>query len=318
MKEAFFDALCELAKENPNIEFLKADAGFNAKYQFGYPKQYSNIGISEQNMIALAAGMALEGKTVFAYSLVDFASIRCLDQIRVDAGYNKINVKIVSCGTGFDYCDDGVSHIAIDDISALRAIPNLILFSPCDPHEAYAVTKAAALIQGPCFIRLGRGAEPALHKERLAGYKVGEAVVLKPGTDIMIFVTGSIAIEALAAANHLSSYDVGVYSFPTVKPIDRNFILRSADKARLIVTLEEHIVAGGFGGAVAEILAETAARKAVFKRIGVDEDFANSPEVHSPENLRSLFFQHAPPAFMKKHCKITARDVEETIRGMIG
>jgi transketolase len=313
MKGSFFDALCELAAADRNIEFIKADAGFNAKYQSGYPKQYLNIGISEQNMIGVAAGMALEGKTVFAYSLVDFASLRALDQIRVDMGYNRANVKAVSCGTGFDYCDDGVSHISVDDISALRAIPNLAVFSPCDPHEAFAVTKAAAETKMPCFIRLGRGGEPKLHSAPIENYRIGDVLTLKEGRDVMVLATGSIAGEALKAAA-LSDVEVGVYSFPTVSPIDREFVANAMNTARAVVTVEEHALAGGFGGAIAEIIADTGANNAKFKRIGVAYNFAAGKEIHSEQALPELFYKHSPPAYMRRQCGITAEDIVSAIR----
>ncbi|MEG1243959.1 MAG: transketolase C-terminal domain-containing protein [Oscillospiraceae bacterium] len=317
MKEAFFDALCELAEENPNIEFIKADAGFNAKYQTTYPKQYLNIGISEQNMIGVAAGMALEGKTVFAYSLVDFASLRALDQIRVDVGYNCTNVKIVSCGTGFDYCDDGVSHIAVDDISALRTVPNLVLFSPCDPYEAYAITKRAAEIKLPCFIRLGRGGEPKLHKAPIENYNIGDVLTLKPGQEVMILVTGSIAREALAASQRLAKIGInaGVYSFPTISPINTTFIKNAMRDAKMVLTVEEHSLAGGFGAMTAEVIADAnICGGAIFKRIGVDYQFATDPEVHSDKLLPGLFYKYSPTLYMNRQCKLTADAIVECVK----
>lgn len=309
MKESFFDALCELAEADHNIEFIKADAGFNAKYQKNHANQYLNIGISEQNMIGVAAGMAFTGKTVFAYSLVDFTSLRTLDQIRVDLGYNCANVKVVSCGTGFDYCDDGVSHIAVDDISALRAVPNLVVFSPCDPYEAYVVTKKAAETKLPCFIRLGRGGEPKLHAAPIENYNIGDVLTLQEGKDVKILVTGSIAREALKACQKLNELgiDAGVYSFPTINPIDKSFIHKAMEESKMVLTVEEHTLAGGFGASIAEIIADSnLSGQAIFKRIGVDCQFTTAPEIHDEQMLQGLYYNYTPAEYLKMQCKLTA------------
>ncbi|WP_312635372.1 transketolase C-terminal domain-containing protein [Oscillibacter sp.] len=309
MKESFFDALCELAEADLNVEFIKADAGFNAKYQNNYANQYLNIGISEQNMIGVAAGMAFSGKTVFAYSLVDFTSLRTLDQIRVNLGYNCANVKVVSCGTGFDYCDDGVSHIAVDDISALRTVPNLVIFSPCDPYEAYVVTKKAAETKLPCFIRLGRGGEPKLHTAPVDNYKIGDVLTLQEGRDVKILVTGSIAGEALKACQKLNAMGIntGVYSCPTINPINKSFIEQAMKDAKMVLTVEEHTLAGGFGAMIAEIIADSnMSGQAIFKRIGVDYQFTTAPEIHDEQMLSGLYYNYTPAEYLKMQCKLTA------------
>lgn len=316
MKESFYDALCDLAQENPNIEFIKADAGFNAKYQNNFSKQYLNIGISEQNMIGVAAGMAFSGKTVFAYSLVDFSSLRVLDQIRVDLGYNCADVKVVSCGTGFDYCDDGVSHIAVDDISALRAVPNLIIFSPCDPYEAYAVTKAAATVKQPCFIRLGRGGEPELHKAEIVNYRIGDVLELHRGKEIAILVTGSIAREALNTAEKLKEkgIEVGVYSFPTIAPLNKSFVENIMKSAQLVITLEEHSLEGGFGAAIAEVVADlNIGNCASFVRLGVESAFASSKVTHEDSSMKDIFHLCTPAKYFRKVCGLASENIEAIV-----
>lgn len=326
MKNAFFDALCDLAAENPDIEFIRADVGFNARYNKNHPKQCLNIGICEQNMIGVAGGMALEGKTVFTYSLVDFTTYRNLDQIRVVAGYNKANIKVVTCGTGFDYCVDGVSHVSVDNLNVMLNIQNLTIFSPCDPVETYAITVAAAKIKGPCFIMIGIGGEPNLHKAPITDYEAGQVLPLRsvslhepPGSDIQIFVTGSIAGEVITAADNLAKngIDVGVYSFPTIKPLNEAFIKEAASKASLIVTVEEHLLPGGFGSAVAEVLAEMPGRKAKFKRIGVPEGWCDNPEINNEKRLLELYNKCEAPAYLRKYAGLTAPSLEKTIKGLI-
>lgn len=289
MKKAFFSTLYELAKNNPNLLFIKGDTAYIPDYQAAFPNQYLDVGIAEQNMMGIAAGMALEGKIPFTYSIVNFATMRCLEQIRNDVAYHNLNVKIVSCGVGFDYGPLGATHHATEDLAIMRVFPNLTIFSPCDPVETVAVTKAAVAINGPCFIRNGHGGEPVLHKSPIDSFQVGKAIRLKEGNDIAIFATGSIANDALQAAEILESknYNTGVYSFPTVKPIDKDLILSCAATSNLILTIEEHTVIGGFGSAVAEVIAEAPSRKAKFKRIGINDVFTS--EIGTREYQKSFY-----------------------------
>jgi transketolase len=289
MKKAFFNTLYELAKENANLQFIKGDTAYIPDYQAAFPNQYLDVGIAEQNMIGIAAGMAFEGKIPFTYSIVNFATMRCLEQIRNDIAYHNLNVKIVSCGVGFDYGALGATHHATEDLAIMRALPNITVFSPCDPVETVAVTKAAFMLNGPCFIRNGHGGEPVLHKEILNDFKVGKAIRLKEGNDIAIFVTGSIANDALRGAELLENEKIhaGVYSFPTVKPIDKDLILSCAKTTRLILTVEEHTIIGGFGSAVAEVIAEAQGCKARFKRIGINDTFTS--EIGTREYQKSFY-----------------------------
>ncbi len=289
MKKAFFNTLYELAKENPNLQFIKGDTAYIPEYQAAFPNQYLDVGIAEQNMIGIAAGMALEGKIPFTYSIVNFATMRCLEQIRNDVAYHNLNVKIISCGVGFDYGALGATHHATEDLAIMRALPNIVVFSPCDPIETIAVTKAAFAFNGPCFIRNGHGGEPVLHKSLLDNFEVGKAICLKEGGDVVIFVTGSIANDALQGAEILESKKIstGVYSFPTVKPIDKDLIISCAETASLIITVEEHTVVGGFGSSVAEVIAERPSCKAKFKRVGINDVFTS--EIGTREYQKSFY-----------------------------
>lgn len=275
MKKTFFDTLYKLAEEDKRVMFIKADTAYVPDFQKAFPKQYLDVGIAEQNMIGIAAGMALEGKIPFTYSIVNFSSMRCLEQIRNDIAYHKLNAKIVSCGAGFDYGYLGATHHATEDLGIMRGMPNMIVFSPCDSYEVISIMNSVLSIDGPCFIRIGHGGEKILHKNPIQDFKIGKAYQLVMGKDVSIFATGSITEEAVMAARELNSkgYDVGVYSFPTIKPIDKELIMKCANQSRLIITVEEHNIIGGLGSAVAEVLAEMPSRGAILKRIGVQDVF---------------------------------------------
>lgn len=289
MKAAFFSKLYEMASQHPELQFIKGDTAYVPDFQEKYPSQYLDVGIAEQNMIGIAAGMALEGKIPITYSIVNFATMRCLEQIRNDIAYHNLNVKIVSCGQGFDYGPLGATHHATEDIAIMRTIPNMTIFCPCDPYETVAVTQAAIDICGPCFIRNGHGGERRLHKAPLDNFVAGKALPLLEGSEIVLCVTGSIASDACMAAQELrdAGYDVGVYSFPTVKPLDREFILERLNTAKVLISIEEHSIIGGFGSAVAEVISEAGPHNALFRRIGIKDLF--SEEIGSREYLKQYY-----------------------------
>ena len=276
MRDTFVRTLIGLAKEDPSIELVTADLGFGVLKPFWeqLPDQFTNCGIAEQNMTALAAGMALSGKTVFTYSIGNFPTLRGLEQIRNDAAYHNANVKIVCIGGGFVYGSLGMSHQATEDLAVMRALPGVTVLAPGDLVEAEAATRAIARYPGVCYLRLGRGGEKRIH-QRLDGFAIGKAVPVRDGKRAVIFSTGAIldevghAPELLRAAGH----DPAVYTFPTVKPIDRAVIGDCARRFELIVTVEEHNVVGGFGSAVAEVLAELPGAKARLLRIGLNDTY---------------------------------------------
>ena len=276
MKKTFFDTLYKLAEADKRVIFIKGDTAYVPQFQNAFPQQYLDVGIAEQNMIGIAAGMALEGRIPFTYSIVNFSSMRCLEQIRNNIAYHNLNAKIISCGAGFDYGFLGATHHATEDLGIMRGMPNMTVFSPSDPYETVAVMHAALDINGPCFIRVGHGGENILHQKPIEDFKVGKAYKLVSGNDISIFATGSIAEEAVKAANELNSkgYDIGLYSFPTIKPIDKELIMRCANQSKLILTVEEHNVIGALGSAVAEVMAEMPSHCAMLHRIGIQDTFA--------------------------------------------
>jgi Transketolase, C-terminal subunit len=293
MRNTFIDTLFDIAKRDKNVILMTGDLGFGVLTKFWetYPKQFINAGISEQNMTAMAAGMAFEGKTVFTYSIGNFPTLRCLEQIRNDVAYHRANVKIVAVGGGFAYGALGMSHHATEDIAIMRSLPELTVFTPCDPYETAAVTELAAQMDGPCYIRLGKGGEKHLHAFPV-NVIIGKALPLREGNDTAILVAGAIAEEALEAAEILYEQGIScaVYSFPTVKPIDSETIRELAMKVDCIYTLEEHNIVGGFGSAVAEVMAEQPT-KAILNRIGLNDEFSSI--VGSQKYLRKQYGMNA-------------------------
>lgn len=278
MRDAFVKTLIQLAQNDRNIELITGDLGFGVlkPYWEKLPNQFSNAGIAEQNMTSVAAGMALEGKIVFTYSIGNFSTIRCLEQIRNDSAYHNANVKIVCVGGGFAYGSLGMSHHATEDIALLRALPNVTVMCPGDLVEAEEATKAIVNYPGTCYLRLGRGGEKRVHTD-IKDFTIGKALRIgstKQRERVALFSTGAILDETTEAARLLELKGIGVeqFSFPTVKPIDKQVILDCANRCEYIVTVEEHNIVGGFGGAVAEILAESGTR-ARLVRIGLHDQY---------------------------------------------
>lgn len=276
MRNAAVKKLTALAERDSNIILMSADLGYGVlnDYREKLPHQFFNSGICEQNMTSVAAGMALEGKTVFTYSIANFPTLRCLEQIRNDAAYNRANVKIIAVGGGFAYGDLGMSHHATEDIAVLRALPDVTVFAPGDLSEAEAAVELAYRTPGTCYIRLGKGGEPRIHASS-DGLPIRRGICLMDGKSVCIFSSGGILGETKKAAETLNAAGIStaLYSFPMVKPLDEKLVRECAQKFDLIVTVEEHNIVGGFGGAIAEILSEMPSKKAYLKRIGLCDTY---------------------------------------------
>ena len=289
MRDTFVRTLIELAKEDKNIELVTGDLGFGVlkPYWEAVPEQFTNAGIAEQNMTTLAAGMALTGKTVFTYSIGNFPTLRCLEQIRNDCAYHNANVKVVCVGGGFVYGSLGMSHHATEDIAILRALPDVVVLAPGDLLEAEEATKAMAKYNGTCYLRLGRGGEKKIH-QKIENFEIGKAIKVKDGSRVAIFSTGAIFEEIEGAVEILKEQGLNpaVYTFPTVKPLDIEVINKTAKDFDLIVTVEEQNIVGGFGSAVAEVLAEQQT-KARLLRVGLNDTY--STIVGSQKYLRGQF-----------------------------
>lgn len=307
MRDTFVRTLVELAKEDKNIELITGDLGFGVLKPFWetIPDQFTNAGIAEQNMTTVAAGMALEGKTVFTYSIGNFPTLRCLEQIRNDCAYHNANVKVVCIGGGFVYGSLGMSHQATEDLAILRALPDVVVMAPADLVEAEECTKALAAYPGTAYLRLGRGGEKRIH-DHIENFQIGKAIKVRDGRRIAIFSTGAIFEEVNAAYQDLiaKGYDPAVYTFPTVKPIDKDVIEECAREFEVIVTCEEHNIIGGFGSAVAEIMAEMKEKKAYLLRIGLNDEY--SIKVGNQNYLRQQYGMDS---------KSIVEKIEDTIHG---
>ena len=274
MRIAFVNALFELAKKNKKIHLITGDLGFSVfeEYMSKLPKQYLNAGVAEQNMTGVAVGMAMEGKIPFIYSIDPFVTMRNFEQVRNDICYQNQNVKIVGVGLGFSYGQFGHTHFGLEDVGILRTIPGITIFSPGDPVETKLVTKAALKIKGPVYIRLGKAGEPTVHKKTPV-FTVGKGIVVKKGTDIALLATGTMLPIAVEVANILENkYSVAVVSMHTIKPLDKNLIIKMAKSMKSVFTLEEHSIIGGLGSAVSDILAEEGIQ-VLFKRFGTPDRF---------------------------------------------
>lgn len=290
MRDTFVKTLVQCAKENKNIELITGDLGFGVLKPFWEqcPDQFTNAGIAEQMMTGVAAGMALIGKNVFTYSIGNFPTLRCIEQIRNDCAYHNANVKIVCIGGGFVYGSLGMSHQATEDLAVLRAMPNVIVLAPADLVEAEECTKALAKYQGTAYLRLGRGGEKRIH-EKIENFQIGKAIKVCDGEDVAIFSTGAIFEEVTACKEILNAIGIKptIYTFPTVKPIDTITIKAIASKINLIVTCEEHNIIGGFGSAVAEVMAEMKEKKATLLRVGLNDEY--SVRVGNQKYLRAQY-----------------------------
>ncbi len=260
MRDAFTRALMREAASDPKLTLVTGDLGFGVLKPFWetYPDQFINAGIAEQAMTGLAAGLALTGRKVLTYSIGNFPTLRCLEQIRNDCAYHDADVKIVCVGGGFVYGSLGMSHHATEDMAVLRALPGVTVFTPGDPHEVEAIVPIMLRTPGTCYLRLGRGGEPCLHPAPLTGWQMPKALTLREGNDVALLSAGGILTQTVSAANLLAEQGVNaeVVSFPCIKPIDTEKIGELASRFRHIVTVEEQNIVGGFGSAVSEVLAE--------------------------------------------------------------
>src|ERR1700758_2544904 len=268
MRTAFFRALMQAAEHDERIHLVVGDLGFGVVEPFSekFPKRYLNAGVAEQNMTGIAAGMALSGKIVFTYSIANFPTLRCLEQVRNDVCYHKANVKIVAVGGGFAYGALGMTHHAVEDLAILRALPEMTVVAPGDPVETGAAVHAIAARPGPCYLRLGRAGEPVVHPAPIK-FEIGKAIRLREGHDVTIISTGGMLATVMEVANALMvrGLETRVLSMHTLKPLDIESILTAIRETRALLTLEEHSIVGGLGSAVAEVLSESGEMAIPFK-----------------------------------------------------
>lgn len=273
MRTAYLDTLYELAKMDQRVYALISDNGAIVydKYRRDLPGQYLNLGISEANMVGVAAGMASCGKIPFAYTIGAFLAYRAFEFIRNDVCLQNQNVKIVGTGAGEVYSALGPTHHSTEDLGGLRALPNLTIISPASPLEVKKATKAAYEYEGPVYIRLGTNREPEIYEDNFE-YQIGKAVTLRDGKDVTLIGTGSILKDVLDAADQMKmeGISVRVVDMHTIKPLDKESIMKAIDETGKIITVEDHNVIGGLGSAVAEVVAEYG-KGVRFRSLGLDD-----------------------------------------------
>lgn len=273
----FGAAMLDIGAEKPDVVVLTADlsdATRVTEFRKRFPDRFFNTGIAEQNLIGVAAGMAMAGKTVFATTFAAFAAMRCCEQVRTDVGYQNANVKILGADGGVVMGTLGNTHYAVEDISILRAMPNLIILSPADGLEVVKATWAAAAYRGPVYIRLTGGRNTPIVYERDYEFTIGKAVTLREGGDLTLIATGVMVANSLSAAKMLEDKGIAarVVDMHTIKPLDEEVIRQAAAETRLVATVEEHSILGGLGAAVAEIMAEIGGAPKLV-RIGLPDSF---------------------------------------------
>ena len=279
IRDVYGETLADLGRANPNIVALDADVGSSSKsIVFGkeFPKRYFNVGVAEANMVAMAAGLATTGKIPFANTFAAFMVLRAADPVRSLIAYTKLNVKLAGTYAGLSDSYDGASHHAIADIAFMRSLPNMTVVSVSDPVEAELATRAAAAFQGPVYLRLSRAEVPVVFDKASYDFKIGAGVTVAPGSDVTIVATGYMLVKALEAAELLAAKGISarVVNIHTIKPIDRELLIRCAQETGAIVTAEEHNVFGGLGSAVAEVLAQGC--PVPMELVGVEDTFAES------------------------------------------
>lgn len=280
-RQGFGQAMLELGKENQKVVALTADLTESLclnEFEKAYPNRFFQCGVAEQNMVSMATGLALEGFIPFATSFGVFVPMRCLDQIRVSVAYNQANVKLVASHCGLATGEDGATHQALEDVSAVRAIPNIIVIEPCDYQQAIQATKALAKWKGPAYLRLHRGKFDSLTSEKDL-FEIGKAQILQKGEKITIIGSGPILTEVIKAAKELN-FRPEIINCHTIKPLDEKTIINSAKKTKKVIVVQDHQVHGGLGSGITELLSEK--YPVPIKILGVQDKFAESGK---PEEL---------------------------------
>ncbi len=283
-RKGYGEAMLLLGAKNEKVVALTADLAESTQvldFAKKYPERFVECGVAEQNMMGLAAGLALYGKIPFISSYATFSPGRSWDQLRVSVCYSKANVKIAGCHTGVSVGPDGATHQALEDIAITRVLPNLSVIVPCDAIEARKMTLAAADFQGPVYFRLGRSATPVITSEDTP-FEIGKAIVVRDGSDVVVIASGPVLYSALVAACELENEGVSVMvvNNHTIKPIDSETIIAAATKCGAVVTLEEHQTMGGCGSAVCEVLSQNC--PVPVEMLGMQDTFGESGQ---PEEL---------------------------------
>lgn len=290
MRKTFNRTLVKCAEKDPRIHLVLADIGYGEIEPFArrFPDRYVNCGVMEQNMTGVACGIAMEGNIAITYSIANFPTLRCLEQIRNDVCYHNANVKIVIIGGGVSYGPLGISHHSTEDIAIMRSLPNMVVVAPCDLQEAEGATLAMLEYDGPVYYRCGYVGEKPIHQGPI-DFKLGKALQVEDGRDCTVIFTGPIGLEAKKAVDAVRAKGINcrLISMHTIKPIDREAIVAAAKETGRIITVEEHNLSGGLGSAVAEVLADEGCLGTKVKRMALPDVFVH--EVGSQQYLRELY-----------------------------
>jgi len=291
MRQMCLDMVYELAKEDPRIFFIGSDLGANTldKFKEEMPSRFLMEGISEANVVGMATGMALEGKIPYVNTIATFITRRCYEQVVLDASLHNVNVRLIGNGGGLVYAPLGPTHLAIEDLAIMRAIPNMTIVAPADADEMRRFMPQTVDHQGPIYIRLAKGYDPIVTNDDTP-FQIGKSISMRQGTDALILTTGITLKTGLDAAAMLEEQGVsaGVLHVHTVKPLDVGGIMDRMADVRTIVAVEEHTVIGGLGSAVAELVAEAGFDPAKrFKRVGLPDVFPD--EYGSQDSLMARY-----------------------------
>lgn len=291
MRNAFADEITNLGISDPRVVLLSGDIGNKLfdKFKAHQPERFFNCGVAEANMMSVAAGMAMNGLRPVTYTITPFITYRCFEQIRVDVCYHNVPVIIVGVGSGLGYASLGATHHSCEDIACLRALPNMQVVSPGDPYEVRGALRDALKGTKPTYIRIGKKGEPKIH-ENNPPFEIGKSIVVRTGSDVALLCHGSFLEEGLNVADHFEKIGtkVEVVSFHTAKPLDEEYLTKAFSKFRLVVTLEEHGLIGGFGSAVSEWYVDGGSpKKGKLLRLGLPDEFFH--EAGEQEYAREKF-----------------------------
>ena len=288
MRDSFTAELSLMVEKDPSIILITGDLGFGVFDEFisRFPNNFINAGVAEQNMTGMAAGLAKAGFKVFTYSIGNFSTLRCLEQIRNDACYHNLNINVVSVGAGFSYGPLGMSHHATEDLAIMRAIPNITVLSPGTKEEARKITRASLDIDNVCYLRLDK----SFYDDQIdCEFQLFKATRLSEGNDVTLITTGGILEEVMMAKDLLRNKNIEarVLNFHSIKPLDSLEILKSVGETKGIITIEEHSIIGGLGSAVAEICMDNSSFPGFFQRLGLNDEF--SYVVGDQKHLRKVY-----------------------------
>ncbi len=305
MRNIFLNYLFEEAARDPNLYLVVGDVGYSVieKFQEKYPERMVNAGVAEQNMVGMAAGLAMAGKNVYVYSIVPFACMRCFEQIRVDVCYQNLPIKIVGNGGGYSYGQAGVTHHALEDVAIMRVLPGMTVVSPGSNREVKDLIPQINHLDGPSYLRLSTHEELVQYPEQTL-CKLGKAIEIIPHDEILIVGTGNGLDLAWQTCKTLEAQGIptGLVSMPTIKPFDSEFFLARHKNVKAIFTIEEHSVIGGLGEAASSFIAQSMPNKIIFKAFGVQD-----------------FYYHTvgSRAYLKKHAGLEAEQISTTIKQLL-